>query len=262
MDLLKISAIQMDIAFGDAEANKQKLIQKIGEAGNDKPNLIISPEMWNLGYDLENTLEHGDKDGEMVNSIFSKLAKENETYIVAGSVSDVREGKVYNSSYVFNEDGNSQGRYDKIHLFRLMNEEKYLEPGGSRFTFDLYGHKAGVVICYDIRFPELIRSLALDGAEILFVPAEWPHPRLNHWRSLLIARAIENQMYVVATNRVGTDPNNTFCGHSMIIDPWGEVIAEGGESEEIITAEVDLSIVPEIRKKIPVFKDRKENLYF
>ncbi|WP_339062099.1 carbon-nitrogen family hydrolase [Tepidibacillus marianensis] len=262
MDKIKVSAIQMDIQFGQSEKNRKHLVEKMHEARKQQPNVLIAPEMWNLGYDLENTMQNGDQDGGMVQSSFSPIAKQYGSYIIPGSIANVRENKVFNTTYVIDDRGEVQGYYDKIHLFRLMNEEKYLEPGNKRFTFDLYGHKAGVVICYDIRFPELIRSMALDGIEILFVPAEWPHPRLYHWRSLLIARAIENQMFVVATNRVGSDPNNTFFGHSMIIDPWGEVIAEGTEGEEIITAELDLSIVPEIRNRIPVFKDRKEELYF
>ena len=262
MDKIKVAAIQMDIQFGKSEENRTRLVEKMHEALKGQPNVLIAPEMWNLGYDLENTLENGNKNGEMIRSLFAPMAKQHNAYIIPGSIANVRENKVYNTSYVIDNQGELKGHYDKIHLFRLMNEEKYLEPGDKRFTFDLYGHKAGVVICYDIRFPELIRSMALDGMEVLFVPAEWPHPRLYHWRSLLIARAIENQMFVVATNRVGSDPNNTFFGHSMIIDPWGEVIAEGSESEEILTVELDLSIVPEIRNRIPVFKDRKEELYF
>ncbi|GBF11103.1 carbon-nitrogen family hydrolase [Tepidibacillus infernus] len=263
MDKIKVSAIQMDIQFGQSEVNRQRLVDTMHRAlKQQQSNVVLAPEMWNLGYDLENALKNGDRDGEMVKSSFTAIAKQYGSYIIPGSVANVRNIKVFNTTYVIDNHGDVRGYYDKIHLFRLMNEEKYLEPGNKRFTFDLYGHKAGIVICYDIRFPELIRSMALDGMEVLFVPAEWPHPRLYHWRSLLIARAIENQMFVVATNRVGSDPNNTFFGHSMIIDPWGEVIAEGTEEEEIITAELDLSIVPEIRNRIPVFKDRKEEFYF
>jgi omega-amidase len=121
--------------------------------------------------------------------------------------------------------------------------------------------KAGASICYDIRFPEQARTLSLLGAKILFVAAEWPHPRLHHWRTLLMARAIENQMYVVACNRVGNTAIDSFFGHSMIIDPWGEIIAEGGEREEIVTARIDLTLVDHVRNRIPVFEDRRPELY-
>lgn len=118
------------------------------------------------------------------------------------------------------------------------------------------------MICYDLRFPELARSLALDGAHIVFVPAEWPHPRLNHWRALLQARAIENQMFIVAVNRVGKGGNHTFCGHSMVVDPWGSILAEMKEEEASLTVDIDLEEVDRVRRKIPVFKDRIPDCYF
>ena len=121
---------------------------------------------------------------------------------------------------------------------------------------------AGVCICYDIRFPEMARSLALSGAKVLFVSAEWPHPHLHHWRTLLMARAIENQMYVVACNTVGESGDTSFFGHSMIIDPWGEIVVEGGEGEEIVIGEVSISLVDEIRSRIPIFEDRRPEIYY
>lgn len=166
-----------------------------------------------------------------------------------------------NTIYVFDRQGNEAAEYSKIHLFRLMDEEKHLVSGDRVGEFTVEGVPAGMMICYDIRFPELARRLALVGAKILFVPAEWPHPRLHHWRTLLQARAIENQMYVVACNRVGVSGSTEFFGHSMVIDPWGEVIAEGGESEEIIHASVSLDLVDEVRTRIPVFEDRRPQLY-
>ena len=117
------------------------------------------------------------------------------------------------------------------------------------------------MICYDIRFPEWVRTHTAEGAEALFVVAEWPLARLAHWRALLIARAIENQCYVIACNRSGSDPDNVFAGHSMIIDPWGEVLAEGSETEEILHAEIDLDKVKEVRSMIPIFTDRKPDFY-
>ena len=142
-----------------------------------------------------------------------------------------------------------------------MNEEKHLVAGNHVGQFELEGVQAGMMICYDIRFPELTRKLALGGAKVLFIPAEWPHPRLHHWRTLLMARAIENQMYIVACNRVGVSEGTEFFGHSIIIDPWGEIIAEGSEDEMIITAELDLGLVDQVRQRIPVFEDRRPQLY-
>jgi omega-amidase len=148
-----------------------------------------------------------------------------------------------------------------VHLFRLMNEEKYLQPGEQMGSFSLDGIPCAGVICYDIRFPEWIRKHVVAGAQVLFVVAEWPMPRLAHWRHLLITRAIENQCYVIACNRVGSDPDNTFAGHSLIIDPWGEIVAEASPEEETLLAEIDLAQVSQIRKRIPIFSDRRPELY-
>jgi predicted amidohydrolase len=181
--------------------------------------------------------------------------------IIAGSIAEKKGNEVQNTAYVFNRQGELTAQYSKIHLFRLMEEEKFLTSGDhiGKIAFD--DISAGVMICYDIRFPELARTLALDGAKILFIPAEWPHPRLHHWRTLLMARAIENQMFVIACNRVGISGKAHFFGHSMIIDPWGEIIAEGGEQKEIISASLQLSEVDSVRSKIPVFEDRRPDIY-
>ena len=118
-----------------------------------------------------------------------------------------------------------------------------------------------MTICYDLRFPELFRRYALDHARIILVPAEWPHPRREHWRTLLRARAIENQCFIAACNRVGTTGANTFFGASAVIDPWGEALMEGGEAAMLLTVTVDLGLVDTVRQRIPVFADRRADLY-
>ncbi|MGZ4134370.1 MAG: carbon-nitrogen family hydrolase, partial [Tumebacillaceae bacterium] len=193
--------------------------------------------------------------------LMSALAKEYNVNILAGSVSDLRDGDVYNTTYLFNRQGEVVGDYSKIHLFRLMDEEKYLQAGDQVGLFTLDDVTLGSMICYDIRFPELARTLSLGGAQILFLPAEWPHPRLNHWRHLQMARAIENQMFVVSTNRVGKAGDTEFFGHSMVIDPWGEILLETDDQEGIHHVTVDLAVVPEIRSRIPIFEDRRPDLY-
>ena len=120
---------------------------------------------------------------------------------------------------------------------------------------------AGGAICYDLRFPELFRRYALDGALFCLLPSEWPHPRLAHWRTLLRARAIENQMFVVACNRVVETGDNRFFGHSAVIDPWGETLVEGDESEVLLFATLDTALVADVRQRIPVFADRRPAAY-
>ncbi|MHA2855252.1 carbon-nitrogen family hydrolase [Paenibacillus lautus] len=259
-----IALIQADIEIGNVQANVDNMLGMMEKAAaaNHKPDVIVLPEMWNTGYALDRIHELADPMGQETSSMLSEFARKHRIQVVGGSVAERIEDRIYNSMYVFNRNGEQIAKYSKIHLFRLMDEEKFLEAGQQTVTFDLEEMKAGASICYDIRFPELSRTLALGGAQVLFVPAEWPHPRLHHWRTLLLARAIENQMYVVACNRVGTSGETDFFGHSMIIDPWGEIIAEGDERETIVTGTLDCKLTDEVRGRIPVFEDRRPHLYF
>jgi omega-amidase len=140
-------------------------------------------------------------------------------------------------------------------------ESAGLQAGDTLAAGEVAGVESGLAICYDLRFPEQFRAYALAGASVVFVPSEWPHPRLAHWRTLLRARAIENQFFVVACNRVGESKGTQFFGHSTIVDPWGELIVEGGEQEILLTAPIDTGLVAEIRERIPIFADRRPEVY-
>jgi len=266
---LRLALIQMDIRVGFPEHNFARLTKLLEEAAgaNPKPDVILVPEMWNTGYALDRIHELADPAGARTKEFVSEFSRRYGVNVIAGSIAELREGRegrpdgVTNTVYGFDREGNEIAEYSKIHLFKLMDEHLHLEAGERPGRFELESVPAGVMICYDIRFPELARRLALDGAKVLFVPAEWPHPRLHHWRTLLQARAIENQMYVVACNRCGVSGETHFFGHSMIVDPWGEIVAEAGEEETILTAEIDLALTDEVRGRIPVFADRRPALY-
>jgi len=261
---LQICLLQIDIAVGDPDTNFARLAEMMNRALTEsatKPDVLVMPEMWNTGYALEEIRVLADRDGERTKALMSAVAAEHGVNIVAGSVADIRGDQVFNTIYVFDRSGQLVADYSKIHLFQLMDEHLYLTAGDQSSSFNLDGVPMGAMICYDIRFPELSRKLALGGAELLFVPAEWPHPRLHHWRTLLQARAIENQAYVIACNRVGKSGNTTFFGHSMVIDPWGEIIAEGDEEAAILHAEIDLDAVQRVRSTIPIFADRRPESY-
>ncbi|MBH0231614.1 carbon-nitrogen family hydrolase [Halobacillus yeomjeoni] len=257
---MKIAIIQMDIAFGDPEANRAEAERKVQEAAREKVDVIVLPELWTTGYDLSRFDEIAEKMDGPTHRLLKELCKKYKLAIL-GSVAEVQGENYYNTLVGYNSEGTRILHYRKAHLFRLMNEEKYLESGDTKGNFSILNHKAAGVICYDIRFPEWMRTHMLDGSKALFVVAEWPKPRVDHWRSLLISRAIENQCFVIACNRVGSDDNNRFGGHSMVIDPWGNIVAEAGGHEEILYAEVDLSDVEEIREQIPIFQDRRPSLY-
>lgn len=259
----KIALIQMHIEAGNPDHNYEQVARLLEEAvsGEVKPDIIVLPEMWNTGYALDQIKQIADPGGERTKALFSSFCRKHGVNAVAGSVAELREDGVYNAMYVFDREGSFTASYDKIHLFRLMNEEKHLQPGAQLGRLQVDGEEAGMMICYDIRFPELARTLALQGAKMLVVPAEWPNPRLHHWRTLLTARAIENQMFVIACNRVGESGGTSFFGHSMVIDPWGEVLAEGDDQACILRAEIDLGLVDEVRGRIPVFEDRRPTHY-
>lgn len=258
---MKIALIQLDIAFGNPEVNYAAAERKIREAAAGNPDCIILPELWTTGYDLTRLDEIADHGGQAAGALISGLAREYGVNIVAGSVAVRQDTGVTNSMFVFDRTGAPAGQYSKLHLFKLMDEHLYLQPGSAKGLFKLDSTLCAGLICYDIRFPEWVRVHMAEGAEVLFVSAEWPLPRLSHWRALLISRAIENQCYVVACNRSGSDPANIFGGHSMIIDPWGEIVNEASGSEEILSGEIDLARVQEVRGQIPVFSDRRPELY-
>ncbi|MBM7693118.1 putative amidohydrolase [Peribacillus deserti] len=257
----KIACIQMDISFGNPEVNYKNAKAMLSRAAEDSPDVVILPELWTTGYDLTRLDEIADENAQETLSFLKKCAKQFKFHIIGGSVASKTDEGVFNTLLVIDKNGEEIKQYDKLHLFKLMDEHHFLQPGNKDGFFSLDDQLCAGFICYDIRFPEWIRTHTSKGAKVIFVTAEWPKPRLAHWRSLLISRAIENQAYVVGVNRSGSDPKNEFAGHSMIIDPWGEVLAEAGDQEQILQGEIELKKVDEVRKLIPVFQDRRTEFY-
>jgi omega-amidase len=257
---LSISLAQMNIALGDTQKNMRKFDEYTAEAARRGSNIIVFPELWNTGYALDQSRELAAQVNAGVFAHASTVATQNKICIV-GSMLEKRGMEVANCAPFFAPNGKILGVYRKIHLFRLMEEDKWLQPGASGMTMDLPWGKTSLAICYDLRFPELFRRYAVEGSKLMLIPAEWPIQRIEHWRALLIARAIENQCYIVATNACGQTGETTFGGHSMIVDPWGKIIVEAGETPNLLTAEIDLDLVDEVRAKIPVFEDRRTDVY-
>ncbi|MFY0542909.1 carbon-nitrogen family hydrolase [Brevibacillus sp. H7] len=260
---MKVALLQMDIKIGEPDTNFEHAESLMEQAVINKPDMIILPEMWNTGYALEKAGEIADVDGVRARKLFSSFAEKHQVMIVGGSVlyRDSATGDITNTMLVFNEEGKEILRYDKMHLFRLMDEDQYLKAGNSFGLFSYQGTTFGTMICYDLRFPQLSRKLVREGAKVLINTAQWPTPRVDHWRTLLQARAIENQSYVIAVNRCGESRNTPFPGSSMVIDPWGEVLLSGDSEERVYHVEMDLNKVDEIRRKIPVFEDQRLDLY-
>ena len=174
----------------------------------------------------------------------------------------LRAGKRYNTAMAFNRQGSLVGSYDKTHLFSPMEEDVYFQAGDHLAVFPLDDTLCGLLICYDLRFPELTRTLALQGVQVLFLVAQWPVQRAGHLRLLYEARAVENQMFVACCNACGQDDAGTrFGGNSGLVDPWGTVLARAGETPCFLSGDCDLSITAGIRAGINVFRDRRPDLY-
>ena len=258
--MIKIAAIQIYIDPGNKERNLSTVIKQIKEAVNQKANIICLSELFNTGYIPEEMHNLAEEKGETIKLLMS-TAREYNVNILAGTIAEKDTSNVFNKSYIINSKGHIAGYYCKTHLFPLMGEDRCFNHGNSISVVKLEECRIGPMICYDIRFPEIARTLALKGADLLSIPAAFPRPRLNHWRILLQARAVENQLYVVAVNRVGSDRTGNYFGHSMIIDPWGEILSEAGEGEEVIYGEIEINTINKVRKKIPCFQDRRKDLY-
>lgn len=259
---MKIACLQMKMEIGCPAENFAHAVQMVEKAMEDAPDVLILPETWNTGFfPKENLQALCDRDGERVKAVFGTLAKAHHVNIVAGSVSNVREDRVYNTAMVFDRQGNCVASYDKTHLFTPAGEDNYYTPGDHLCRFTLDGISCGIVICYDVRFPELIRCLTVPGLDMLFVVSQWPDVRISHLRSLTTARAIENQMFVCCCNSCGQAGKARYGGNSAVIDPWGETIALAGTGEQILTASCDLTVLNNIRGSIPVFRDRRPELY-
>jgi omega-amidase len=258
---LTVSLGQMDVALGQPQANLETAQLMAAEAARRGSDVLVLPELWSTGYDLEHAASHATDLGAGIFAQTAEIARRHDLTIVGSCLSLQDQGRYANTAVFFGPDGSAQGHYSKIHLFRLMQEEQYLTAGQDLGLIETAWGPAGLAICYDLRFPELFRRYALAGARLIFIPAEWPAPRLAHWQTLLRARAIENQLFVVACNRVGQSKGQHFFGHSAIIDPWGELVVEGGGQEMVLTATIDLGRVDEVRTQIPVFADRRPELY-
>ncbi len=259
---MKVAVLQMPVLPGAAAKNLATMYRLTEQACASRPDVLLLPELWRLGFYPQPIRDYADPDGTESRRALARLAREHQVNIVGGTVANVIGAQVFNTCYIFDREGQQVTTYHKTHLFSLAGEDKDFTPGDKLVTFTLDGVKCGVLVCYDIRFPEAARALALQDISVLFVPAEWPTRRLIHWQTLLRARAIENQIWVVACNACGTQPDGQpLAGHSTIIDPWGEILAVADEDEAILQANLRLILRTQIRQTLNVFADRREDVY-
>lgn len=256
---LVISIAQMPVAGNDPEQNLETAARAVGEAARRGSDLVVLPELWTTGVALREATEQNTPARFDAAGAMRDLARSNGV-AVAGSALMGDEDHFHNVLLLVTADGKLAAGYQKLHLFTPMDEHRYVTGGDEVVVCEAPWGKTGLSVCYDLRFPELFRRIAVAGAELIILPAEWPHPRLEHWRVLSRARAIENQCFFVAANAAGTQGRYTFCGHSAVIDPWGETVAEAGEDAAVLTATIDLDDVAKVRERFPALKDRRESL--
>ncbi len=220
---------------------------------------IVLPELFDVGL-FATGYENADAGIPGPTLDFLKeLAREHSAYVVATGIEPV-ESKYYNTLVVTSPNGELLAKYRKVHPFQ--EERKTFLCGDRLVLFEARGMKVGVEICYDLRFPELSRTLALEGAELILIPAAFPDPRSPHWNTLLAARAIENQLYVAAANRIGFGyDGKTYFGHSQLVDPWGVLLSRINSEERVVTASGDTSVIESVRQQITCYDDRMESVY-
>ncbi len=252
---MKIALLQFDIAWEDKIKNFNKVKSYVEGAKNKGVELLILPELFSTGYTMNAEKLAEGLSGETP-SFLSKLAKDNKINIL-GSFIEKSDKRPKNSAILFDKNGKLLLHYSKIHLWSLANEDKSYQAGNEISACELKNHKIAVVICYDLRFPELFRRLIDKGVGCVFVIASWPISRIEHWDLLLRTRAIENQIFVVGINRIGESPLENYSGHSKVVDPFGNVIASAEENkEDMVITKIDFALVSKARKQFPFIKDR------
>lgn len=252
---------QTRIQFGSLSANLAVTRASMQEAARLNARWIVFPELWLHGYDLKHFSEHTLGTPAALQEIAALAADHQLT--VFGTVLQSEGDHLYNCLVIITPQAEIRYPYRKTHLFRPLREDRWLQAGSELApVFTHQGVSIGPAICYDLRFPELFRAQMLAGAQCVVLPAQWPHPRLEHWQTLLRARAIENQTYVIGVNAVGLTGKETLAGSSAIISPRGQILAQASlEEEALLTAELDFDALQTWRTDFPVLKDRRSDLY-
>jgi predicted amidohydrolase len=268
---IRLACVQMT-SRADKAANLETAERLVAQAAATGADVVVLPEKWNaIGHaDVYRTTAEPLEGGESV-AAMSEWARRHGVTLVGGSIAERRDGreKLSNTSLVFDPEGQVVAVYRKIHLFDVevggvvYHESEVEEPGEESVLAEAEDWKIGLSVCYDVRFPELYRILALEGAELVTVPAHFTTPTgKDHWHVLLRARAIENQLYVAAAAQIGeTLQGKPAYGRSLIVDPWGLVLAQAPDEETVITAELDRAHLLDIRTKLPSLANRQANAY-
>ena len=267
---LKIALCQINVVDNKKE-NIENAKSMILKAIQENTDFIVLPEMFNCPYENEKFIEYCEEENTSYTlSEISKLANKNNTYILAGSIPEKEENKVYNTSYLFDKNGSIIAKHRKMHLFDIdvkgkiyFKESDTLSPGNQVTIAKTEFGKIGIGICYDIRFPELARLMVENGAQILFYPGAFNMTTgPAHWELTFRARALDNQVYCVGVApALNKNANYHSYGHSIITNPWGEIVTQLDEKENIKIVEIDLEEIKKVREELPLLKNKRNDLY-
>ena len=270
MAKIKLALCQMNV-IDNNEANLNKAGSMISKSAAEKADFVILPEMFNCPYSNDKFIEYAEEEHESITlNTISKLAKKNDVYILAGSIPERQNDNLYNTSYLFDKNGQIIAKHRKMHLFdidvkdRITFKESDVLTAGDDFTVvDTEFGKIGIGICYDVRFVELARLMVESGALILFYPCAFNQTTgPAHWELLFRSRSLDNQVFCAGVApALNKDASYHSYGHSIVTNPWGEVIAQADEKENLIFCEIDLSEIKKVRAELPVLKNKRKDLY-
>lgn len=270
MEKIKIAAIQMS-TVADKKENVRTVKTYLEKIKDENPDFVILPEMFCCPYQTENFPIYAEKEGGPIWQQLSGYAKQYGIYLIGGSMPEKdAEGNVYNTSYIFDREGKQIGKHRKVHLFDIdvkggqtFKESDTLTAGDSDTVFDTEFGKIGVMLCFDIRFPELSRMMVNDGAKVIFVPAAFNMTTgPAHWELSFRTRALDNQIYMVGCAPArDVSAGYISWGHSIVTDPWGRVTGMLDENEGILLAELDMDYEEQVREELPLLKSRRKDIY-
>ncbi len=260
---VKVAMAQMTSKLGDIEYNLKKAEDFIKQAAAKGADIICFPELFATGYNMnilkDNIIDLSRKYYQIIFNRMSQLAKNNQIYLITSFVELIDDEKPYITAIIFDRDGRKVGSFYKTHLFNL--EKKYFEKGREYPVFDVDFGKVGILICYDIGFPEAARTLCLKGAEIIFVPSAWRIQDENAWMLNIPSRALENQLFTVGVNRSGREGDLHLFGRSMVCNPMGEIVFQMDyDDDKVSIYDIDLDEIKKSRKW-GYLKDRRPEIY-
>jgi predicted amidohydrolase len=256
-----VALAQTDVIMGMPSANLAVVRELAARAHAAAADLLVLPELWGSGYDLEHAAEHARQARTLLLPALHGLARRHELYILGSLLLEGEQGRVYNTVVLASPRGRVVPVYRKAHLFGPMHEPAYLGAGERGALLALPWGLFGLAVCYDLRFPELFQRYREAGAHAVIVPAQWPEARESHWCTLLRARAIDTQMFVLGCNRVGVSQGVPFAGRSAVVDPWGELLAEATDEAALVVQPIDLARAAAVREAFPVHADRRPEVY-